>query len=223
MLYQRALGNIKIFLERHFGHFRMDDFWSKSSINAGLVTSLAWAAVASMVVFACQAWPESPYFSYIRAATPEAIGPHLWNVIGTVAAMAFGLVLLFPRVARFARFADYLFLTTFGIGTLMFGVLLGEFFSTEPSGSHSVLLRMGLYAGVSILLMICFAFNFALWFAASLLSDSSRHAKLVQKWLQTALWLRLVIAVAVILLPGYWLVTTKVPPLPVTHCVDSQR
>lgn len=78
---------------------------------------------------------------------------------------------------------------------------------------------MGFYAGVSILLMICFAFNFALWFAASLPSDSSRHAKLVQKWLQAALWLRLVIAIAVILLPGYLLVTTKVAPLPVTHCV----
>jgi len=227
MLYQRAIGSIRVFLKvffgRHFGHFRMDDFWSKSSIKIGLATSLAWAAVASTVVIACQTWPESPYLSYIRAAVPEAIGSHLWNAIGAIAVMAFGLVLLFPRVARFARFADDLLVTTFGIGELMFGALLGELFSTEPPGNLSVLLRFLAYTQVSIELMACFALNFALWFAASLLSDSSRHARLVQKWRQTALWLRLMIAIALILLQGYFLVTAKVAPLPVTPCAGSQR
>ncbi|WP_090451892.1 hypothetical protein [Dyella sp. OK004] len=204
--------SIKVFLEEHFGHFSKDDFGSKSSLQAGLAISSAWAVTSSAVVIACQIWPDSSYLSYIRTAIPEAIGPHLWNVIGTIAAMAVGWALLFPRVEHFARFANYLLLTTFGIGILMFGTLAGKLFSTSPPENLSALSRAGLYILVAALMMICFALNFALWIAASLLDGTPKHARFAQKWRQTTLWLRLAIAIAMIALPGYLLVTSKAAP-----------
>jgi hypothetical protein len=115
---------------------------------------------------ACSTLPGTRAVCVPWAAISEGIGPHLWNVVGTLGLVLVGFFLLFPRSQFIARSAHQVLINTYAIGGLSFGLLFGQLSTALASAAANVALwkawLMG--AGGVFLAFQALALNFSLWY-----------------------------------------------------------
>lgn len=115
-------------------------------------------------------------FKYFTQAADEGIGPHLWNVVGGIGIIMFGLVLLFPSF-RFLRRATYEVLKcSFGMGVLSFGLLLGRMlFAIGPSTFIKEWQVWAFGISLTFLLMVVVVLTFAVYFFGNLIYNENSN------------------------------------------------
>ncbi|WP_200182646.1 hypothetical protein [Ectothiorhodospira mobilis] len=147
-----------------------------------------------VIVWLVDRYRENLPSSYLEAAISEGIGPHLWNVIGTLALFLVGLALLFPRSKFIAKSAHQVLINTYAIGGLSFGLLFGQLATALVSASANVeawktwLMGVGsAFLAIQVLLL-----NFSLWYLGHLMASREQDDGFLHRVEQVDLPLRVV-------------------------------
>ena len=149
-------------------------------------------AIAFSFVLAVDRFHEHVPSVYLQAAISEGIGPHLWNVIGTLGLVLFGLALLFPRVHFIARSAHQVLINTFAIGGLSFGLLFGQLATALVSATANIATWKAwlIGAGGLFLAIQVLALNFSLWYFSQLMASREEADHFLHQVERVALRLR---------------------------------
>ncbi len=160
-------------MKEQFDHFEISDFFVLSEFLKSQVIFCAWAIPSFAFV-----WWSTTYYSdvdFYRNAIGEGIGPNLWNVIGSFGLFSFGLAITFPNASWLADIAWRILSSTYAIGSLSFGLLLGQW-SFLMTNSNLMWWKLGLFGITSGLLLIVLLFyNFAVWYLAFLVQQRNRE------------------------------------------------
>lgn len=142
--------------------------------SKGVKVLAYWFVPSSVAVMLTARYGAILPSQYLNAAFNEGIGPHLWNVIGTMGLVLTAFAILVPTLKWPARWAASILMNTYAIGGLSFGILAGQFVSAIAS-SNIELWRTSLI-GVTgfILLANAILLNFATWLLGGLVSRDSR-------------------------------------------------
>ncbi|WP_300491811.1 hypothetical protein [Methylobacter sp.] len=90
------------YLREQFLKFNLSDFSPKPELGKAVVIFLAWALPAVIAVTFTRWRSRFTSVEYFDTAISEGIGPHLWNVFGSIGVILFSLFILAPRVKWFA-------------------------------------------------------------------------------------------------------------------------
>ncbi len=156
-------------IEEQFNHFSKSDFFLKRQFLNGLIIFCTWAIPSFMFV----SWSSNyhPEVEFYRNAINEGIGPNLWNVIGSFGLFSFGLTITFPNFSWLADIAWKVLSSTYAIGSLSFGLLLGQWVFLLIN-NNLIWWKLGLFGVTSgLLLVILFFYNLALWYFSFLIQQ----------------------------------------------------
>ena len=172
--------------------FNSANLWSRRSALEGMRILLGWAVPSFSFVLAVDRFHEHVPSVYLQAAISEGIGPHLWNVIGTLGLVLFGLALLFPRVHFIARSAHQVLINTFAIGGLSFGLLFGQLATALVSATANIATWKAwlIGAGGLFLAIQVLALNFSLWYFSQLMASREEADHFLHQVERVALRLR---------------------------------
>lgn len=111
-------------MSQQFSHFERSDFIPNESLKEAFTIFFAWALPAFLfVLWANTFYPEVEFY---QAAINEGIGPNLWNSIGSFGLFAFGVAVIFSKFSTAALVAKQILSSTYAIGCLTFGLLVGQ-------------------------------------------------------------------------------------------------
>lgn len=155
------------------------DLFEKSDVVPGkeawkaIIVFLVWALPAFLfVVWATKFYPQNELF---QSAIKEGIGPNLWNIIGMFGLFSFGIALSLSNFSILALMAKQILTTTYGIGCLTFGLLVGQWYFLPLSGL--TWWQQGLFGVTSVLLfVILFLYNLVVWYLCFLLQSSRNRS-----------------------------------------------
>jgi len=166
-------------------------------IQGGRV-GLAWAVPSFLAVIGIACFGEHLPSQYLNDAVSQGIGPTLWNVVGVLGTALFGFGVMFPDVRWVINGAREVLVSTYGIGSLMFGLLAGLLVTSFPEVAAKVEIGRALAMGLSgiISLSTAWMLNFAVWCLGASMVQSDREGAFLQRvkrmhWLsrQTLSWL----------------------------------
>ncbi|VVE84324.1 hypothetical protein [Pandoraea sputorum] len=142
-------------------------------IQGGRV-GLAWAVLSFLAVCGIACFGEHLPSQYLNDAVSQGIGPTLWNVVGVLGMALFGFGVMFPEVRWVTNAAREVLVSTYGIGSLMFGLLAGLLLTSFPELAAKVEIGRALAMGLSgiILLSAAGVLNFAVWCLGALMVQS---------------------------------------------------
>lgn len=120
-----VMHRLREYLRAQLQQFDRTALWSSHIAKEGALIVFWWAAPAFLIVWFVARYREYVPSAYFEAAISEGIGPHLWNVVGTLGLLLVGLALLFPGSRFIARSAYQVLINTYAIGGLSFGLLFG--------------------------------------------------------------------------------------------------
>jgi hypothetical protein len=160
------MHKLRAYLQIQLQPFDRGALWSPQILKKGSSVIACWAIPAFVIVCLVDRYREYLPSAYLEAAISEGIGPHLWNVIGTLALVLVGLAFLFPRSKLVAISAYQVLINTHAIGGLSFGLLFGQLATALVSASANVAAwkawLMG--AGSVFLATQALLLNFSLWY-----------------------------------------------------------
>lgn len=167
--------SIKRLLTRQLQHFDSTDLDLWPLWRRAAVIFVSWAAPAfCFVLFSHYMRPNVIYY---QEAIREAIGPHLWNVIGSFAMFVWGLALMFPRAPGLVRIAGNLLISTYSIGALTWGILAGQWWVGMNSPQFAWWQTGLLGVTGTLLLGVLLALNLILWAMWALISPERPQAE----------------------------------------------
>lgn len=166
---------INTFIKKQFEQFNIDDISPYSRINEALIIFISWALPAfALVLIANFYFPDS---IFLQKAIEESIGPNLWNLMGSFAVISFGVALVFPKIRILSNMSKQLLLGTYNVGSLIFGILVGQFVLIVNADRISTWWKIGLFGITSAyLLLIVFLLNLMLWYL-SFLIQTDKYCK----------------------------------------------
>lgn len=147
--------------------------------------------------------------SYLEAAISDGIGPHIWNVVGMLGLVLFGLAVLFPKIKFIATGAYQVLINTYGMGGLAIGLLIGKIGAQLPSSLSKIELWKAWLAGtgIALLMLELFVLNFSLWCLASLMRSPKEDDGFLRRVASIDLRLRLFAFILLSILPPVVFVT----------------
>ena len=111
--------------------FEVEDFSVKGKTSKAINIFFGWFLSSSIYVFVITWLSSFKSVDYLSTAIEEGIGPTLWNVMGSIGIMLFLLSIMLYPLKAFAKAAEVTLENTFAVGSLMFGLLLGQLISTS--------------------------------------------------------------------------------------------
>ncbi|MGZ8183880.1 MAG: hypothetical protein ACXWT1_18155 [Methylobacter sp.] len=152
------------YLREQFLKFSRSDFSPKPELGKAAIIFLAWALPAVIAVTFTRWRAHFASVEYFDTAISEGIGPHLWNVVGTVGVVLFSLFILAPRAKWLAVAANNVFVNTYAIGALTFGLLFGQWVNAFASANLDRWQAWAYGAGFGFLFVLVIALNFSVWY-----------------------------------------------------------
>lgn len=164
---------MRSYLRIQLSKFNPSDFSPLPESWNALVIYFAWATPAALVVSLTRWRGRFTSVKYLDSAIAEGIGPHLWNVVGTLGIVLFGLFILQPRSRWIAVAANNVLINTYAIGALTFGLLFGQWSNAFASANLQRWQIWANGAGFGFLFSMVLVLNFSLWYL-SFLSTPAR-------------------------------------------------
>lgn len=187
---------MKQFLTQQFSHFKKSDFDPREQLGTALLVFISWALPAFIfVVWANTFYPEVQFY---QDAITEGIGPNLWNAIGAFGLFLFGITVIFSRFNLFSIVATNVLSNTYAIGSLTFGLIVGQWFGLVID-SELVWWHRGLFGVTSgFLLLVLFSYNLAVWYLCFLIQGNEDQKSEFLVKLEAMHWIwRLIIGLGV--------------------------
>lgn len=156
------------YLTMQFSKFQRSDFSPLPGGWNALIIFLAWATPAAVVVTLTRWRGRNTSVRYLDSAIAEGIGPHLWNVVGTLGLVLFGLFILQPNSRWIAVAANNVLINTFAIGALTFGLLFGQWSNAFATANLQRWQIWAYGAGSGVLFSMVLVLNFFLWYLSFL-------------------------------------------------------
>jgi len=131
-------------------------------------------------------------FNYFAKAADEGIGGRLWNVIGGLGMILFGLVLFLPSIRALKIAAHGVLKSSFGIGAMSLGLLLAK--STFDIGVNTFTQKwQAWFFGISMTLLIpcVIALTFAVYFTGHLVYQKDNETPFMQWYRSTEITFRI--------------------------------
>jgi len=174
---------LSAYLRKDIDVLDFDVSYLKTAIRSGIGIFLWWSVPAGLFVYGAREFKEYLPHAYFEAAISEGIGPRLWNVLGSLGLVLFGLLLLFPRSKFLGKSAHHVLSNTFAIGGLTFGLAMGRLiFGLANESINMEAWRLWLAgAGTFVLVVQVIFLKFSLWVMGCL-------AKPDQNGERTLLW-----------------------------------
>jgi len=164
-------ARLKPFLTGQLAHFDRDAIWSDKHAWDGIRVFLRWAIPASFLVELLAAYPGLLPEQYLRSSLLEAVGTHLWNLIGTMGLVLFSLSILFPRATFIATWAEFAFANAFAMGALSIGVMAPQFYLTVANAPLATWQSGAIAAFGTVLICEIALINFTIWCASGWMSS----------------------------------------------------
>lgn len=167
------MHKLKTYLRMQLQPFDRAALWSPSIAKGGALVVFWWAAPSFSLVWLVAHYRENLPSAYLEAAISEGIGPHLWNVIGTLGLVLVGFALLFPRSRFIARGAYQVLINTYAIGGLSFGLLFGQLATVFASATANVAAWKAWLLGTGSIFLAfqVIVLNFSLWYLGHLMAS----------------------------------------------------
>jgi hypothetical protein len=161
--------SIRAYVLEQLALFDRTALWSSKVAKEGVLVAFWWAVPAFFLVCSVEKFHQKLPSTYLEAAISEGIGPHLWNVIGTLGLVLVGFALLFPKSKYVAKCAHQVLINTYAIGGLSFGLLFGQLATSIASANIEqwklwLLGVGGVFLAIQLLLL-----NFSLWYLGHLM------------------------------------------------------
>ncbi|CAJ9280058.1 Uncharacterised protein [Burkholderia pseudomallei] len=201
--FMHQLTNVRSYLKAQLAPFNRSFFWSTIVPIEGLRVAFWWAAPATVAVLFITHFKNRLPASYLEAAISDGIGPHIWNVVGMLGLVLFGLALLFPKIKFIATGAYQVLINTYGMGGLAIGLLIGKIGAQLPSSLSKIELWKAWLAGtgIALLMLELFVLNFSLWCFASLMRSTKEDDGFLRHVASIDLRLRLFAFILLSILP----------------------
>jgi hypothetical protein len=195
--------------ERLLLFFEQTNFSPRSGMKDAMTIFLWWFMSAFIFVFIVQWLSKYRSVKYLSQAINDGIGPNLWNVIGIFGFSLFGAALLFPNQQYVSFAANRVLTNVYAVGSLMFGLLLGQLVSGMSESSLTTW-QTWLFGSAFIFLFILVLFiNFATWYLSFLIYDSKGKTSFVTNVEKLGIWWRIGIGLMVLLLPLYLMLAER--------------
>jgi hypothetical protein len=194
----KIMKRLKSYLREQLKSFDRTALWSPTIIKEGGTIVFWWASPAfalALIAAKCQKHLPS---AYLKAAIEEGIGPHLWNLIGTIGLIFVGLAFLFPRARFIARSAYQVLINTYAIGGLTLGLALGQFAAAVTVSRMAVWRTWLIGAGAAFLALQVLLLNFSLWYLGNLMVSGEENDGFLYRVARVHFRIRLCAAVFVI-------------------------
>ncbi|VBB12296.1 hypothetical protein [Burkholderia stabilis] len=201
--FTRQLSSVCLYLKAQLAPFNRSFFWSAIVPIEGLRVAFWWAAPATVAVLLITHFKNQLPSGYLEAAISDGIGPHIWNVVGMLGLVLFGLAVLFPTIKFIATGAYQVLINTYGMGGLAIGLLIGKIGAQLPSSlSKFELWKIWLAGtGIALLMLELFVLNFSLWCLASLMRSTKEDDGFLRRVASIDLRLRLFAFILLSILP----------------------
>jgi len=188
------MHKLKSYLQSQLQPFDRKALWSPQILKEGGLVVFWWAVPAFVIVWLVNNFHEHLPSAYLEEAISQGIGPHLWNVIGTLALVLVGFAFLFPRSQLIAKSARQVLINTYAIGGLSLGLLFGQLTTALAAASDNIAAWKAwlLGAGSTFLFIQVLFLNFALWYLGHLMSSRTLNDGFLNQVEQVALRIRLV-------------------------------
>ncbi|WP_157636707.1 hypothetical protein [Burkholderia ubonensis] len=201
--FTHQLSNVRSYVKAQLSPFNRAFFWSAIVPMEGLRVAFWWAAPATVAVLFITYFRNQLPASYLEAAISDGIGPHIWNVVGMLGLVLFGLAVLFPKIKFIATGAYQVLINTYGMGGLAIGLLIGKIGAQLPSSLSKLELWKAWLAGtgIALLMLELFVLNFSLWCFASLVRSTKKDDGFLRRVASIDLRLRLFAFILLSILP----------------------
>lgn len=146
---------------------------------------------------------------YLDAAISEGIGPHLWNVVGAIGAVLFGLFLILPTQRWLAKAANNVLVNTYAMGALTFGLLFGQWFYAFHTANLERWQAWANALGFGFLFLDVFFLNFSVCYLGYLSAPERLNTGFASKLASVDLRLRLFAGAALGVMTVYFLMMEK--------------
>ncbi len=138
---------------------------------------------------------------YIKSAVEEGIGPHIWNIFGSIGLVFFGLTIIAPRFKFFRISASQILLNTYAMGSLSIGLMTGNlsiiFDSSRIDFWNEIFLKISFF----LLLTTIVTINFATWYCAKIIGKEEQKDCLTHLLTKVDIKIRLVLGILIAILP----------------------
>lgn len=154
------------FVKSEISKFNRSDFSIKDELREPAEIFIYWALPAIISVIFISWLGGHRTVDYYREAISQGIGPILWNVMACIGLIIFGFSVIFSKVRFLSVVASQVLKNVYIMGTLTFGLLLGQYICLVPEIHEQVeIWRFWLILPLSLyLLTAVFALNFAIWY-----------------------------------------------------------
>jgi hypothetical protein len=196
---------MKAYLRREFSKFSGNDFSPCPEIWNAVTTWLAWTVLAALSVSLTRWRCRFAGAEYFNAAIEEGIGTHLWNVLGCIGIMSFGLFVAKPDAKRLAMAANWVLLNTFAIGSLTMGLLFSKLVNAFIGADFKHLETWGYGVVFVLLFIIVTTLNTSLWYLGYLSMPARLGTGFAETLSRVDLRLRVVFCLLFVSLPVFFL------------------
>ena len=183
-------------------HFNKGDFSPRYGLAEATIIFCAWSIPAYFFVWIIHWLSKYMAAEYFNKAIAEGIGPHLWNIMGVFGFSLFGMSLMFPTSKFLSLIANRVLVNTYALGSLMFGLLLGQISSRFLTASLEKWSRWLNVGGFFVLVFILvFGINFFAWYLSFLIYNRNGKSLFLEKAKRMDLSCRVCFGLVVIIVP----------------------
>ena len=169
------------FLRDEISKFTNEDFSPRCEVSRPLKIFFGWFLPSFLYVIFIEFLSNYQAVEYFNEATKQGIGPNLWNMMGGIGFILFFLAVAFYPLKCISKAAEITLENTFAIGSLMFGLLLGQFVtSTQDMITHLETWKLWITFPLAIFsFSIALFLNTVTWYFSFLIkSDGCFYKKL---------------------------------------------
>ncbi|MDN2696863.1 hypothetical protein O0882_11075 [Janthinobacterium sp. SUN073] len=138
---------------------------------------------------------------YIKSAVEEGIGPHIWNIFGSIGLVFFGLTIIAPKFKFFRISASQILLNTYAMGALSIGLMIGNlliiFESSRFDLWNEILLKISFFLSFTTIIII----NFAIWYCSKIIGKEEQNDSLIDLFAKVDTKIRLPLGLSIATLP----------------------
>lgn len=197
------------YLRSQLSTFTSSDFSPRPAIANAAAIFFGWAIPAFLGVMFTRWLGNCRSVEYLDAAISEGIGPHLWNVVGSIGATLFGLFLILPTQRWLAKAANNVLVNTYAIGALTFGLLFGQWFYAFQTANLERWQAWANALGFGFLFLDVLVLNFSVWYLGYLSSPDRLNTGVASKLLSVDLRLRALAGTGLGVMTLYFLMAEK--------------
>ncbi|VAW76822.1 hypothetical protein MNBD_GAMMA12-2580 [hydrothermal vent metagenome] len=170
---------IKEFTENQLNIFNRDDFRFGSNFREAIDIFAKSAAIPFFLMLFAGYLEGYSWTNGIQRAIDDVLSMDLWNLIGIIGLLFFGLTIIFHKCRLLSKISIFLLLTAYRIGSAIFGVFAAQFILLLPEISNNLegwRLHF-LVIFIFFLMFLAFRMIYLLWCLSSLAQCNSTFRK----------------------------------------------